>query len=237
MLRRNGGAEGWHTSPAQARAARDHASASYGTPKQAEPTLLQHGRSLLLHALEAAETRKIFAFFMINFCFMLVEVSYGMWTNSLGLISDAAHMLFDCTALLLGLAASYVARWRPNEVFTYGYARVEVLAGFTNALFLLFIAVYIFLEALERLLEPPHVGTAAPPPIPPSAGSAVRHKARGRVGADPDALFTVSVLGLLVNLVGLGFFWEQHAAVCTDPGCSVECASLLFPMPRKTRKP
>ena len=162
MLRRNGGPEGWHTSPAQARAARDHASASYGTPKQAEPTLLQHGRSLLLHALEAAETRKIFAFFMINFCFMLVEVSYGMWTNSLGLISDAAHMLFDCTALLLGLAASYVARWRPNEVFTYGYARVEVLAGFTNALFLLFIAVYIFLEALERLLEPPHVGRAAP---------------------------------------------------------------------------
>ena len=120
-------------------------------------TMLAHAKSLLVHILDAPDTRKIFLFFSINFVFMLVELTYGMWSNSLGLISDAAHMLFDCSALLLGLAASYIARWRADEAFSFGYGRAEVLAGFTNALFLLFIAIYILFEALERLVSPPHL--------------------------------------------------------------------------------
>lgn len=39
---------------------------------------------------------------------------------SLGLISDSFHMFFDCTALLAGLVAAVVARWPPNEKFSYG---------------------------------------------------------------------------------------------------------------------
>lgn len=39
---------------------------------------------------------------------------------SLGLISDSFHMFFDCTALLAGLAASVISRWRANESFSYG---------------------------------------------------------------------------------------------------------------------
>lgn len=60
--------------------------------------------------------------------------------------------------------------------------RAEVLAGFLNGLFLLFIAFFILSEAVERLLEPPEV----------------KH----------ERLFIVSVLGLLVNLVGIYVF--QH---------------------------
>lgn len=75
----------------------------------------------------------------------------------LGLISDAFHMFFDCTGLVAGLAASLVSKWRANERFTYGYARAEVLAGFVNGLFLLFIAFFIMSEAVERAIEPPEV--------------------------------------------------------------------------------
>jgi len=39
---------------------------------------------------------------------------------SLGLISDSFHMFFDCTALLAGLAASLISRWRPNNKYPYG---------------------------------------------------------------------------------------------------------------------
>jgi len=39
---------------------------------------------------------------------------------SLGLISDSFHMFFDCTALLAGLAASVISRWRSNDNFSYG---------------------------------------------------------------------------------------------------------------------
>jgi hypothetical protein len=55
------------------------------------------------------ESRKIGLFFLINFCFMFIELSYGILANSLGLITDSFHMLFDCMGLFLGLCASYIA--------------------------------------------------------------------------------------------------------------------------------
>lgn len=79
-------------------------------------------------------------FLSINFGFMLVEMVYGWWTNSLGLVSDAFHMLFDCTGLVLSLFTSYVATWPADFAHTFGYARFETLAGFLNAAFLIFIA-------------------------------------------------------------------------------------------------
>lgn len=58
-------------------------------------------------------------------------------------------MFFDCSALLLGLVAAVVARWSPNDRYTYGYVRADTLAGFVNAIFLVFIAFFILSEAIE----------------------------------------------------------------------------------------
>jgi zinc transporter 5/7 len=55
---------------------------------------------------------------------------YGVWSNSLGLISDATHMAFDCMAIAMGLFASGMSGWEKNGRFTYGYGRVETLSGF-----------------------------------------------------------------------------------------------------------
>ncbi|XP_029905878.1 zinc transporter 7 [Myripristis murdjan] len=127
-------------------------------------------------------SRNLFFFLCLNLSFAFVELLYGIWSNSLGLISDSFHMFFDCTALLAGLAASVISRWRSNDCFSYGYVRAEVLAGFVNGLFLIFTAFFIFSEGVERALEPPDV-----------------HHER---------LLPVSVAGLLVNLVGIFVF--QH---------------------------
>ena len=54
-------------------------------------------------------SRNILIFFTINLLFMFVELIYGYWSGSLGLISDAFHMLFDCVALFIGLVASYIS--------------------------------------------------------------------------------------------------------------------------------
>lgn len=127
-------------------------------------------------------SRNLFCFLCLNLSFAFVELFYGMWTNSLGLISDSFHMFFDCSALIAGLVASVITKWPANERFSFGYGRAEILAGFVNGLFLVFIAFYIFTEAVERLFEPPEV----------------KH----------ERLFVISVLGLLVNLVGIFVF--QH---------------------------
>lgn len=139
---------------------------------------------------------------MLNLSFAFVELFYGIWTNSLGLISDAFHMFFDCTALIAGLVASVITRWPANDKFTFGYVRAEVIAGFVNGLFLLFIAFYIFTEAIERLFEPPEV----------------KH----------ERLFIISVLGLLVNLVGIFVFQHGgHGHSHGDSGHSHSGHSLL----------
>jgi len=66
------------------------------------------------------DSRRIGAFFLVNLMFMFVEVIYGYLTNSLGLISDAAHMAFDCTALLIGLIASYISKLNTDQTYGYG---------------------------------------------------------------------------------------------------------------------
>lgn len=130
-------------------------------------------------------SRNLFLFLILNLSFAFVELFYGIWTNSLGLISDSFHMFFDCTGLLAGLAASVITKWRANDKYSYGYVRAETLAGFVNGLFLLFIAFFIMSESVERLLEPPEV----------------KH----------ERLFVVSVLGFLVNLVGIYAFQHGHS--------------------------
>ncbi len=66
------------------------------------------------------DARNISIYLCLNLTFMFVELTYGIWNNSLGLISDAFHMLFDCVALFIGLVALVIAEWSPNQTFTYG---------------------------------------------------------------------------------------------------------------------
>lgn len=66
-------------------------------------------------------------------------------------------MFFDCTGLCAGLVASVITKWKANDKYSYGYVRAEVLAGFVNSLFLLFISMFILSEGVERAIEPPEV--------------------------------------------------------------------------------
>ncbi|KAJ1721950.1 putative zinc transporter msc2 [Coemansia erecta] len=113
-----------------------------------------------IHAiLDDGESRSIFMFLLLNLSYMVVQVVYGYITNSLGLISDAIHMLFDCMALAIGLIAAVMSKWPPSETFTFGYDRIETLSGFANGVFLMLISISIFFEAIERLIYPPQMNT------------------------------------------------------------------------------
>ncbi|KAL4063204.1 cation efflux protein [Scleroderma citrinum] len=141
-------------------------------------------RFYLNSILSDNESRKIFYFLVLNMCYMLVQMLYGVWTNSLGLISDAIHMAFDCLAIGVGLLASVMAKWPPNEHFTYGYGRIETLSGFANGIFLILISVFIVFEAIQRILDPPEMTTSQ--------------------------LLLVSSLGLGVNLFGMFAMGGHH---------------------------
>jgi cobalt-zinc-cadmium efflux system protein len=85
---------------------------------------------------------------------LVVEVLGGLWTGSLALLADAAHMLTDVGGLALALFATWVAARPPTPQKTYGYYRVEILATLVNALVLLGVAVAILVEAYHRMAAP-----------------------------------------------------------------------------------
>ncbi|CAK8532425.1 unnamed protein product [Lathyrus sativus] len=136
------------------------------------------------HILSERKSRKIALFLLINAGYMVVEFVAGFMSNSLGLISDACHMLFDCAALAIGLYASYISRLPANNHYNYGRGRFEVLSGYTNAVFLVLVGALIVVESFERILDPQEIST--------------------------NSLLVVSVGGLVVNVIGLVFFHEEH---------------------------
>ena len=77
-------------------------------------------RNGLRQILEESDSRRIFYFLCVNLAFTFVELIYGAMTNSLGLISDGFHMLFDCSALVMGLYAAVMSRWKATRIFSYG---------------------------------------------------------------------------------------------------------------------
>ncbi len=100
---------------------------------------------------------RLFAALALTTTFMVVEVAGGLWTGSLALLADAAHMLTDAGGLALALIAIRFAERPRTPSNTYGYARMEVLSALTNAVVLLLLTVYILYEAYQRFLAPPEI--------------------------------------------------------------------------------
>ncbi len=105
-----------------------------------------------------AEKRLSLSFSITLFIF-LAEITGGLLSNSLALLSDAGHVLTDAFALALSLIAARIGRRPSDHRATYGYQRVGLLAAVINGLSLLGIAGFIFLEAYRRFLSPPGIDT------------------------------------------------------------------------------
>jgi cobalt-zinc-cadmium efflux system protein len=89
--------------------------------------------------------------------FMAAEVTAGVLAGSLALLSDAAHMLTDAVALGMSLAAASLAARPARGALTYGLGRAEILSAQANGVTLLVLAVVIVIDAIRRLVSPPHV--------------------------------------------------------------------------------
>lgn len=86
--------------------------------------------------------------------FMAAEVVGGVLSGSLALLADAGHMLTDAAALGLSLAAFRASRRPESLSHSYGHHRFQVLAAFLNGAALIAIALWIGVEAVQRLLTP-----------------------------------------------------------------------------------
>jgi cobalt-zinc-cadmium efflux system protein len=89
--------------------------------------------------------------------FTAVEAVAGLLTGSLALLADAGHMLSDNVALALALGAIWLAGRPPTAGRSFGYRRAEIIAALVNGVGLVAIAIWIFVEAGQRLGDPSEV--------------------------------------------------------------------------------
>jgi len=104
---------------------------------------------------DTRNTQKRFIFSIALTSLILVaEVIGGIWSGSLALLSDAAHVFSDIFALVLSYFALRLVARPPDERHTYGWHRAEVIAALINGASLLVIAVGIWVEAVKRWQAP-----------------------------------------------------------------------------------
>jgi cobalt-zinc-cadmium efflux system protein len=132
----------------------------------------------------------------------LVEVIGGLLSGSLALLADAGHMLTDATALVLALVGANLATRAASPRRTYGMQRAEVLAALSNALLLVGVAVWVLIQAVDRLRQPTEVETGL--------------------------MLAVAVVGALANAVGLVLLHRGQAESLNLRGAYLEVLADLL---------
>ena len=133
---------------------------------------------------EAAE-RSTRLVMWITAAMMVVEIVAGWWFNSMALLADGWHM--SSHAVAIGLSATAYAsarRYAQDPRFAFGTWKIEVLAGFSSALFLLGVAAMMVFGSVERIISPQAIGY--------------------------QEAIVVAVLGLVVNIVCALILGKAH---------------------------
>jgi cobalt-zinc-cadmium efflux system protein len=120
---------------------------------------MTHGQhDCSMHAEANASFTTAFAIGVgLNLAFVVLEVVFGFFAQSLALIADAGHNLSDVLGLVLAWCAAALSRRAPTERRTYGWKSSSILAALFNGILLLVSVGAIAWEAVRRLHNPPDV--------------------------------------------------------------------------------
>ena len=116
---------------------------------------------------------------------MLLEVSGGWIYNSMALLADGWHMSSHMLALGLAYFAYRSARHYAHDArFSFGTWKIEILAGYSSAILLMVVAIFMVFQSIERLINPIdiHYNQAIP----------------------------IAILGLVINLICAWLLHDDH---------------------------
>ena len=124
--------------------------------------------------------------FILTGSYFLIELVFGIITNSLALKADAFHMLSDLIAIIIAFGTNKISKKKKSSYATYGWVRTEILGGVINSVFLLSSCLTIFIEVVQRFFYIDEV--------------------KDTMDKEIDKLLIVAVIGLLINIINFGIF-------------------------------
>lgn len=131
--------------------------------------------------------------------FLIIEVIAGFMTQSLALLSDAAHMFTDAAALAIALVAIKIGKLPADNKRNFGYQRFEILAALFNAMMLFVVAIYILYEAYQRFSHPPEIQSMG--------------------------MMIVASIGLVINLISMKILFSSSQDSLNIKGAYLEVLS------------
>jgi cobalt-zinc-cadmium efflux system protein len=111
------------------------------------------------HSVEGYSAGRIIFTIILNLIIGLAEVTGGILSGSLSLISDALHNFSDAFAILITFIAIKLSRITETESFTFGFKRGEIIAASINSSALIVISAYLIWESHLRILHPNPIKT------------------------------------------------------------------------------
>jgi len=106
---------------------------------------------------------------------MIIEFIGGYISNSLAIMTDAAHLFSDVTGFAISIFSVTLSTVPKTKVFTYGYHRAEILGAMASILLIWLITIMLMVLAYDRIKNPTIV--------------------------DAKIMFAIAGIGLLVNLI------------------------------------
>ena len=96
----------------------------------------------------------IFIAFLLNLSFSIFEIAGGLFTRSIAIISDAVHDFGDALSIGISYFLEHKSKKKPNNRYTYGYARYSILGAFISTSILTIGSCFVIYEAIKRIINP-----------------------------------------------------------------------------------
>jgi cobalt-zinc-cadmium efflux system protein len=114
-----------------------------------------HGHGHHHHHHAPANYNKVFMIgISLNIIFVVVEALFGVFSNSLALLSDAGHNLSDVAGLIIAWGAFWLGTRKPTKEYTFGMRKSSILSALLNSIFLMAAVGIIIWEAIHRIASP-----------------------------------------------------------------------------------
>lgn len=97
--------------------------------------------------------RKLILASVLCVIFMIAEIIGGIYSNSLAVATDAAHLLADLASFMISLFALWIAARPSTKRLSFGWHRAEVIGALTSVLMIWVVTAILFYMAILRTIN------------------------------------------------------------------------------------
>jgi solute carrier family 30 (zinc transporter), member 2 len=94
--------------------------------------------------------RKLCWVILVTIIFVGAEIMGGLYSHSIAIMSDAAHLISDALGIGISVVALKIGERSSNQRYSFGYHRAEIIGAISSILFIWAMTIWLIIEATYR---------------------------------------------------------------------------------------